>query len=174
MAFIVLRRSRNTQSYYLVESYRDGQGRTRKRTLCYLGREQDGTDTLGSALAHWQKAREQSKRELRGARGERRQVLRRRLAAVKARIAVISKHLRRAEAAEGERRRREQQADEAPHWQAIERLRCHPTEENAKAAKRTFLSLVKRHHPDQGGSHHTFLRLKDTYDQAVVAWRRHG
>ena len=67
MAFIVLRRSRNTQSYYLVESYRDGQGRTRKRTLCYLGREQDGTDTLGNALAHWQKAREQSKRELRGA-----------------------------------------------------------------------------------------------------------
>ena len=44
MAFIVLRRSRNTRSYYLVESYRDDQGKTRRRTLCYLGREQDGTD----------------------------------------------------------------------------------------------------------------------------------
>jgi hypothetical protein len=50
MAFITLRRSRNTNSYYLVESYRDEEGRSRKRTLCYLGREQDGTDTLAKAL----------------------------------------------------------------------------------------------------------------------------
>jgi hypothetical protein len=35
MAFIVLRRSRNTRSYYLVESYRDDQGKTRRRTVCY-------------------------------------------------------------------------------------------------------------------------------------------
>src|SRR5271163_2767537 len=52
MAFIVLRRSRNTRSYYLVESYRDDQGKTRRRTLCYLGREQDGTDTL--AKRRWE------------------------------------------------------------------------------------------------------------------------
>jgi len=56
MAFIVLRRTRNTRSYYLVESYRDRDGRSRKRTLAYLGREQDGTDTLEKALAHWQRA----------------------------------------------------------------------------------------------------------------------
>jgi hypothetical protein len=39
MAFIVLRRSRNTRSYLLIESYRDDRGKTLKRTLCYLGRE---------------------------------------------------------------------------------------------------------------------------------------
>ena len=54
MAFITLRRSRNSRGYYLVESYRDEEGRSRKRTLCYLGREEDGTDTLAKALAHWQ------------------------------------------------------------------------------------------------------------------------
>jgi hypothetical protein len=63
MAFIVLRRSRNTRSYYLVESYRDDNGKTHRRTLCYLGREQDGTDTLSKSLAHWEKLRDQSKRE---------------------------------------------------------------------------------------------------------------
>ena len=51
MAFITLRRSRNVRSYYLVESYRDEDGCARKRTLCYLGREQDGTDTVEKALA---------------------------------------------------------------------------------------------------------------------------
>ncbi len=57
MAFIVLRRSRNTRSYYLVESYRDEQGKTRRRTLCYLGREQDGTDTLAKAVASFRPSR---------------------------------------------------------------------------------------------------------------------
>ena len=58
MAFITLRRSRNTKSYYLVESYRDETGRSRKRTLCYLGREQDGTDTLEKAIGHWERLRD--------------------------------------------------------------------------------------------------------------------
>ena len=78
MAFIVLRRSRNTSSYYLVESYRDAEGRSRKRTLCYLGREQDGTDTLAKALAHWKEMLAQCRRELRTAKGGRKGVLRRR------------------------------------------------------------------------------------------------
>jgi hypothetical protein len=56
MAFIVLRRSRNTRNYYLVESYRDEHGRSRKRTLCHLGREQDATDMLAKAHAHWKGA----------------------------------------------------------------------------------------------------------------------
>jgi hypothetical protein len=38
MAFIVLRRTRGTRGYYLVETYRDERGTARKRTLCYLGR----------------------------------------------------------------------------------------------------------------------------------------
>jgi hypothetical protein len=59
MAFIVLRRSRGTRSYYLVESYRDRKGKSRKRTLCYPGREQDGTDTLEKAIRHWEKVRDQ-------------------------------------------------------------------------------------------------------------------
>ena len=74
--------------------------------------------------------------------------------------------------AEAERRKREQQAEEAIYWQSFERLRRHPTEENAKAAKRAFLFLAKRHHPDQGGSHHDFLRVKDAYDRALAVWRR--
>ena len=90
MAFIVLRRSRNTRSYYLVESYRDDNGETRRRTLCYLGREQDGTDTLAKALAHWEQVLGQAKREIRKARGESRQVIRRRIEATGARIAVIA------------------------------------------------------------------------------------
>jgi hypothetical protein len=48
----------------------------------------------------------------------------------------------------------------------------HPTEENARAAKRAFLFLAKRHHPDQGGNHHDFLRLKDAYDRSLAVWRR--
>jgi len=65
MAFIYLRRSRNTRSYLLIESYRDVQGRTRKRTLCYLGREQDGASTLDKSLAHWKQVREALNHELR-------------------------------------------------------------------------------------------------------------
>ena len=39
MAFIVLRRSRNTRSYYLVEICRNDEGKARRHTLCYQGRE---------------------------------------------------------------------------------------------------------------------------------------
>jgi hypothetical protein len=74
--------------------------------------------------------------------------------------------------AEAERRKREQQAEEAIYWQSFERLRRDPTEENAKAAKRSFLFLAKRHHPDQGGTHNDFLRVKDAYDRALAVWRR--
>src|SRR5262249_16999695 len=75
MAFIVLRRSRNTRSYYLVESYRDSEGKTRRRTLCYLGRERDGTGTLAKAQAHWELVKRQARKELRRAGGERRRVI---------------------------------------------------------------------------------------------------
>ena len=172
MAFIVLRRSRNTRSYYLVESYRDDQGNTQRRTLCYLGREQDGTDTLAKALAHWEQVRKQARRELRKAKSERRQVTRRRIEAASTRIGVITEHMQLLARAEAERSKREQQAEQAIYWQSFEELRRHPTEENAKAAKRAFLFLAKRHHPDQGGSHHDFLRLKDAYDRALAVWRR--
>src|SRR4051794_10041205 len=107
MAFIVLRRSRNTRSYYLVESYRDGQGKTRRRTLCYLGREQDDTDTLAKALAHWQQAMARSQKELRRARGERRQVIRRRIEATRVRIGVITEQVQLLARAEAERQKRE-------------------------------------------------------------------
>ncbi len=39
-------------------------------------------------------------------------------------------------------------------------------------AKRAFLFLAKRHHLDQGGTYHDFLRVKDTYDRALAVWRR--
>jgi hypothetical protein len=172
MAFIVLRRSRNTRSYYLVESYRDEQGQTRRRTLCYLGREQDGTDTLAKALVHWQDAMARSQKELRKARGERRQVIRRRIEATRARISLITEHMQLLARAEAECRKREQQAEEELYWQSFERLRRSPTEENARSAKRAFLYLAKRHHPDQGGSHEGFIRLKNAYDRALNAWRR--
>ena len=57
------------------------------------------------------------------------------------------------------------------YWQSFERLRRYSTEENAKAAKRTYLFLAKRYHPDQGGNHHAFLRAKDTYDRGVAVLR---
>jgi hypothetical protein len=172
MSFIVLRRSRNTRNYYLVESYRDDQGKTKRRTLCYLGREQDGTDTLAKGLAHWKKVEYQLKRELRKARDERRQIILRRVEATRTRIDVIAEHMDRLAKAEAERRMREQQAEEALHWQSFDRLRRHPTEENAGAAKRAFRLLAMRHHPDQGGSHDGFLRVKDAYDRALAVWRR--
>jgi chromosome segregation ATPase len=172
MAFIVLRRSRNTRSYCLVESYRDDQGKTQRRTLCYLGRAHDGTDTLAKALAHWEKAMGRLRRELRKARGERRQVIRRRIQATKARIGVITEQIQLLARVEAERRKRERRAEEALYWQSLERLRRHPTKENARHAKRAFLFLAKRHHPDQGGTHHDFLRVKDAYDRALAVWRR--
>jgi hypothetical protein len=171
MAFIVLRRSRNTRSYYLVETYRDGQGRPCKRTLCYLGREQDGTDTLAKALAHWEKSRQQTEQELRKARGERRKVIRRRHDAAVSKIALLRAHAQQAAAIEAERKKRDQQAEETMHWQAFDLLRRQPSAENATTAKRAFLTLAKRHHPDQGGSHDDFLRLKDAYDRALSVWR---
>jgi hypothetical protein len=172
MAFIVLRRSRNTRNYYLVESYRDDHGKTQRRTLCYLGREHDGTDTLAKALAHWEQAMVRAKKELRKARRERRQVIRRRVEATAERIGVITEYMQILALAQADRRKREQQAEEAIYWQSFERLRRHPTEDNAKAAKRAFLFLAKRHHPDQGGTHHDFLRVKDAYDRALAIWRR--
>jgi hypothetical protein len=171
MAFITLRRTRGTQGYYLVESYRDDQGRARKRTLCYLGREQDGTDTLARAIAHWEKVAGECRAELRAAKGDRKAILRSRRDAAVARIALLKDHDRRALAREAEKKRREEEAELARHWQAFELLRRHPSQENAQAAKRAFLTLAKRHHPDQGGSHHDFLRLKDAYDRARAAWR---
>jgi hypothetical protein len=172
MALIVLRRSRSTRSYYLVESYRFDQGETRRRTLCSLGREQDGTDTLAKALAHWQHLMKHSNTELRKARGERRQVLRRRIEATGARISVITEHMQRLSLADAERRKRQQQAEEATYWRSFDRLLRDPTEENARAAKRAFLLLAKRHHPDQGGTHDDFLRVKDAYDGALAVWQR--
>ncbi|APW58622.1 J domain-containing protein [Paludisphaera borealis] len=183
MAFIALRRSRNTSGYYLVESYRDEVGRSRKRTLCYLGREQDGTDTLAKALAHWQRNARKIARELRTAAGPRKVMLRERKNAAAGRIAVIKVHIRRAAAAaaeqkwreqqaEAERRRRERLAEQAEHWQAIERLKRQPSAEHSQAAKRAFRFLALRLHPDQGGSHEEFIRLKDAYERAEAAWRR--
>jgi hypothetical protein len=176
MAFIALRRSRNTRNYYLVESYRDGDGRSRKRTLCYLGREQDGTDTLDKAIAHWTQVREQCRRELRTAKGERKDVLRRRRDVANARVRLLTDfaamQARIAAEAAAEKLRLERLAEEAVHWRAFDQLRLHPSEENARIAKRAFLTLAKRHHPDQGGTHQDFLRLKDAYDRAVAAWRR--
>src|SRR4051794_136575 len=153
MAFITLRRSRNTRSYYLVESYRDERGRSRKRTLCYLGREEDGTDTLAKALAHWQRIGRRVVRELPPATGQRKNLLRRRRNAVADRIALLKAHLKLAAAAEAEkrrseeraaalRRRREQMAELAEHWQTIDRLRRLPSAEHAQAAKRAFRMLA--------------------------------
>jgi hypothetical protein len=183
MAFVTLRRSRNTKGYYLVESYRDERGRSRKRTLCYLGREEDGTDTLANALAHWQRIARRVARELRTATGRPKDVLINRRNTAAARIALLKQHLalaaaaeaerrRRAEQAAAERRRREQMAEQAEHWQAIDRLRHTPSADNAQAAKRAFRFLALRLHPDQGGTHLEFVRLKDAYDRAMAVWRR--
>jgi hypothetical protein len=87
----------------------------------------------------------------------------------KSRFALIEAKLGRPTAAGAERQR---QANEVAHWQAFEQLRLEPTEHNAREAKRSFLALAKRHHPDQGGSHHAFLRVKDAYDRARAVWRR--
>jgi hypothetical protein len=172
MAFIVLRRSRNTRSYYLVESYRDEEGQTRRRTLCYLGREQDGTDTLEKSLSHWKKVLAATEKEFRKAPRDRKPVLRRRIQATRIRTDLIKQYLQRQGQVEVRRREREKQAEESHHWQAFRQLLRHPTEENAKVARSAFLFLAKRHHPDQGGTHDGFLRLKDAYDRALAAWRR--
>jgi hypothetical protein len=183
MAFIILRRSRNSKGYYLVQSFRNEQGRSRRRILCYLGREEDGTDTLAKALAHWQRINRRIARELRTAAGRRSQLLRSRRDAAAVRIALLKHHLelaavaaaekrRKAEQAAAELRRRELMAEMAEHWQAIDRLRRLPSAEHAQAAKRAFRFLALRLHPDQGGTHQDFLRLKDAYDRARAALRR--
>jgi hypothetical protein len=174
MAFITLRRTRGTQGYYLVESYRDDQGRARKRTLCYLGRQQDDTDTLAKAIAHWEQVVDQCRVELRAAKGDRKAILRNRRDAAMTRIGLLKEQAKRALVREAERQRREAEAELARHWQAFDLLRHHPSEENAQGAKRAFLTLAKHHHPDQGGSHHDFLRLKDAYDRARAVWRASG
>ncbi|MHB1424896.1 MAG: hypothetical protein ACYC3I_17125 [Gemmataceae bacterium] len=98
-------------------------------------------------------------------------MLRRRIEAIERRLGVITQPMQLLAHAEAERRKREQQAEETLYWQSFELLRRHPTEENAKAAKRAFLFLAKRHHPDAGGSHHSFLRVKDAYDRVLAVWR---
>jgi hypothetical protein len=180
MAFITLRRSRNTRSYYLVESYRDDQGRSRKRTLCYLGREQDGTDTPEKALAHWQRIRQEATRDLASAQGDRRRVLRGRIVETDERIGRLRRHIDEAARVKAERQQRRQAAEEtrrrlaeeAVHWHAIEQLRLHPTADNAQAAKRAFRILALRLHPDQGGSHEGFIQLQQVYERAAEGWRR--
>jgi hypothetical protein len=176
MAFIILRRSRNSKGYYLVESYRDHLGRTRKRTLCYLGRERDGTDTLAKALAFWRQIGRRIARELRTATGPRRDVLRRRGDATAARIALLKHHLKLAAIVEAEKRRQGERAalmaEQAAHWHAIDRLRRTPSDEHARAAKRAFRLLALQLHPDQGGTHEEFVRLKDAYDRAYAAWKQ--
>jgi hypothetical protein len=183
MAFITLRRSRNTSSYYLVESYRDEQGRSRKRTLCYLGREQDGTGTLAKALAHWEKIADEARRQLSAGRGKRQGILRDRVSRAERRTALLRDQIEKADRVETQRRDRQRRlhteeeanrrrGEETQHWQAIERLHRFPSAEHAQAAKRAFRILSLRHHPDQGGSHEAFIRLKTAYDRAAGAWRR--
>jgi hypothetical protein len=185
MAFITLRRLRGTRSYYLVESYRDDSGRSRKRTLCYLGREQDETDTLAKAIAHWERIEQEASRERRPARGEQRRIFQDRVAKIRHRIALLHRHAEIAARVEAEclERQRQQQAEEeaarrraeeAEHWQAIDRLHRKPSDEHAQAAKRAFRILALRLHPDQGGSHEEFIRLKTAYDRAATAWHRHA
>jgi hypothetical protein len=183
MAFIALRRIRNASSYYLVESYRDENGRSRKRTLCYLGREQDQTDTLEKAIAHWERIRKAASLSLRSSPPHRRPAFRARVGKACRRVELLrhfTEQAARTEAARLERRRRfeveaearRRLAEEAEHWQAIERLRRFPSPENADAAKRAFRTLALRHHPDQGSSHEAFIRLKNAYDRAADNWRR--
>jgi hypothetical protein len=172
MAFILLKRSRNTRNYYLVENFRDDDGATRRRTLCYLGREQDGTDTIAGAIGHWKRVREQAALEFRTTKGARKDVLRKRRDKADERIALLNPYLKKAEAVEVKRQERARQAEETTLWQSFEQLRRHPNEANAQAAKRAYLALAKRHHPDQGGNHRDFLKLKDAYDRARAAWRR--
>jgi hypothetical protein len=168
MAYVVLKRSRNTHSYVLVESFCDDDGRTRKRVLCYLGREQDGTDTPEKSLEHWQAEKTRLATEWTKEKGERRKRLNRRIRATDRRLATLTEILERFSAV---RREHERQTAESEHWQTFERLRRQPNEQHAQAAKRSFLLLAKRYHPDQGGSHDAFLRLKATYDRAKTAWR---
>jgi hypothetical protein len=95
----------------------------------------------------------------------------RRLKATEARIAAIAEHIRQAAAAEADRARRAQLAEEMTHWLEFYSWRRNLSEENARAAQRAFYALAKRPHPDQGGTHQGFLRLKEAYDRALAAYR---
>jgi hypothetical protein len=90
---------------------------------------------------------------------------------------VITEHIQLLRQAEAERRKREQQAEEAVNWQTFERLRRHSTDENARAAKRAFLLLAKRHHPDQGGkpqaSSKTMTHAKVTESSPTTSKGKH-
>ena len=46
---------------------------------------------------------------------------------------------------------------EEGHWQAMERPRREPTEENDRSAKRVFFWLATCHHPNSSDSHEAFL-----------------
>lgn len=70
-----------------------------------------------------------------------------------------------------ERKKCGQQAEEVQYWESLERLRHHPTEENARAAKRALDFLAQRHQPDQGGTDEGLLRLEDASDRAMAAFR---
>ncbi|WP_169979789.1 hypothetical protein [Tautonia rosea] len=171
MAFITLRRTRTTSSYYLVESYRDESGRSRKRTLCYLGREYDGVDTLEKALAHWQEKRRQALRTCEAYRGERRTQAEQTIRAIEAKLSLIRLHLKKQQAAEAERRERERRAEEAAYWQAFAILRREPSEAHYREAKCAYRKLAMRYHPDQGGDHTSFVRLQRAFDDAVSRYR---
>jgi hypothetical protein len=154
MAFITLRRSRSTRSYYLVESYRDEAGRSRKRTLCYLGRQRDGTDTLEKAIRHWERVRDDPWR----------------LRSVRAGAAGKVKLLKSLVRTHG-KKQWARSAEEAPLWTAIRRLRRRPTQANAAEARRAYRFLSRRHHPGRGGDPMTFVRLEEEYRRALDAMR---
>lgn len=172
MAFITLRASRTSRSYYLVESYRDEAGTSRKRTLCYLGREADGVDTLEKACTHWQHQHSLVMRSCNAYRGERRQAMLHKLEAIEAKLGLLRLHLEKQQAAEASRRERQRQAEESAHWQAFALLRREPCEEHYRAAKRAFRKLALRYHPDQGGDHVAFIRMRRTYDEAVSRYNQ--
>lgn len=164
MAFIVLRRSRNTRNFYLVESYRDRKGKTKKRTLCYLGREQDGTDTIAKAIRHWEKIRDEPYQ------------YRSRRQTAEAKIRLLRQYLERAAEKGSKKRIQAWERQYAPQWEAIRRLRRYPSEENARAAKLAFRELALVYHPDRGGDHHAFIQLKNAYDAGMERLEpvRHG
>ncbi|WP_076351873.1 hypothetical protein [Paludisphaera borealis] len=168
MAYIRLIRSRQTLSYYLVENTRDPNGQPRQRKLCYLGRVEDGTDTLEKALAHWKQVKQELAREFRTAKSARKPVLKRKQAAVAARTGLLAE-LIQIEAAAQEAKRKH--GEEAVHWEAIEQLYWEPTAENFKAAKRAYRQLAMRLHPDQGGSHEAFIKLQAAYERAEKQWQ---
>jgi hypothetical protein len=57
------------------------------------------------------------------------------------------------------------------YWESFERLRHQPTEENPRDAKQAFDYLTKRKHVDQAATREGFLRLKDSFDRAMDAFR---